>query len=73
MLTKCLAEEWDPLPGYVLDMTLNCIWWWSTSSGALQSVEYLIVAITLRSTQTQSSSIDEFNRSVMKTISIRQE
>ena len=34
----------------VLDMTLNCIWWWSSIPGALGNVEYLFIAITPRYT-----------------------
>ena len=30
----------------VLDMILNCIWWWGSSLGALGNVEYLFIAIT---------------------------
>ena len=35
-------------------MTLNCIWTWYSSSGDLWGVEYLFIAITPRSTLTQS-------------------
>ena len=38
------------------DMTLNCIWWWSHSSEALKIVEYLLIAITPRSTVVWSGS-----------------
>ena len=30
----------------VLDMTLNCIWWWDSSSGDLGSMEYPYIIIT---------------------------
>ena len=49
-LSKCLLHLINP----VLGMTLNFIWWWGYSSDNLVSVEYPIIAITLRSTQTQS-------------------
>ena len=26
-------------------MTLNCIWWWDSSPGALENVEYLFIAV----------------------------
>ena len=39
----------------VLSMTLNCIWWWGSSSVALGSVEYLYIVMTSRSTQTNNS------------------
>ena len=38
----------------VLDMTLNCILWLGSCSGALWKVEYLFIAITPRSTQSGS-------------------
>ena len=41
---------------YVIGMTLNCIWWWSSSLGDWGSVEYTFIAITSRSTLTHSSS-----------------
>ena len=33
----------------VLDVTLDCIWWWESSSGALGNVEYPFIAITFGS------------------------
>ena len=33
-------------------MTLNCIWWWGSSPGDLESMEYLLTAIIPRSTMT---------------------
>ena len=33
-------------------MILNCILWWTFSTGALGNVEYLFIAITPRSTLT---------------------
>ena len=36
-------------PMNVLDMTLNCIWWWRSSSGALGKKEYPFITIALRS------------------------
>ena len=41
----------------VLAMALNSIWLWGSSSEDLGSVEYLFIAITLRSTLTQSVRI----------------
>ena len=38
-------------------MTLNCIWWWGSSSGALENVEYFFIAITLGSSLKRSGSI----------------
>ena len=38
--------------GSVLSMTLNCIWWFGSSSGALGSVEYIFISITPRPTLT---------------------
>ena len=40
----------------ILEKTLNCIWWWGFSPGALGNVEHPSIAITPRSTLTQSSS-----------------
>ena len=34
----------------ILNRTLYCIWWWDSTSGALESVKYLFNAITLKST-----------------------
>ena len=31
-------------------MTLNCIWWWNSSPGDLEYVEYNFIAITSKST-----------------------
>ena len=39
-----------------LCMTLNCIWWWGSSSADLGSVLYLFIEITPRSTLTWSGS-----------------
>ena len=39
-----------------LDITLNFIWWWDSSSGYLRSVEYLFIAITTFSTLSRSIS-----------------
>ena len=41
----------------VLSMTLNCICWWDSSYEDLKSVEYSFMAITPRSTQSQSGNI----------------
>ena len=43
--------------GVVLGMTLNCVWWWGSSSRDLESVEYPFIAITPRSIVTQSVRI----------------
>ena len=40
----------------ILRRTLNCIWWWDSISGFLESIEYPLIAITPRSTLTRSSS-----------------
>ena len=40
----------------ILSMTLNCIWWWGSTSGNLESVKYPFITITSRFTLTQSSS-----------------
>ena len=42
------------LPAHVLDMTLNCIWWRGSSPRSLRNIEYLFIAIALRSTLTWS-------------------
>ena len=41
----------------VSGITLIFIWWWGSSSGALESMEYLFITITPRSTLTQIGSI----------------
>ena len=41
----------------VQDMTLNCILWWGSTSEALENVENYFIAITHRSTLTQSGRI----------------
>ena len=38
-------------------MILNYIWWRDSSSGDLRNVKYTFIAITPKSTRTQSSSI----------------
>ena len=40
----------------VLDMTLNCIWWWGSRSGDVWSTEYPFIDITQTSTMTLSDS-----------------
>ena len=42
----------------ILNMTLNCIWWWDFSSEDLESVKFLFIAITPRSTLAQSENGD---------------
>ena len=36
----------------VLDMTLNCVWWWGSSLGTRGNVKYLFISITPRFTLT---------------------
>ena len=36
----------------ILDIILDCLWWWGSSFGDLESVEYFFIAITPRSTFT---------------------
>ena len=55
----------------VLDMTVNGIWWWGSSSEDLESVEYHFVVIIPSSTLTgnggtYSGPIDGSNRSLKK-------
>ena len=38
-------------------MTLNCIWWWGSTSEVLESVEYSFISITPMSTLTQSGRV----------------
>ena len=46
-----LTLQWDkPLPISVLDMTLNCVWWWGSTPGALKNVEHFFMCIINRST-----------------------
>ena len=40
----------------VQDVTLNCMWWWGSSSASLENVAYLFIIITPRSTLISSSS-----------------
>ena len=37
-------------------MKLNCIWWWGSSSGDFESVEYSFIAITSMSTLNQNGN-----------------
>ena len=41
----------------ILGMTVNCIWWWGSSSGALRSVKFSFITITPGSTLNRSGSI----------------
>ena len=41
----------------VMGMILNYIWWWDSSSGNLESVEYSFIVINPRFTLTQHGSI----------------
>ena len=50
--TNCISTEGFSL----LDRTINCIWWWGSSLGALVNVEYFFIAITPRSTLNHSGS-----------------
>ena len=43
-------------------LTLNYIWWWGSSSGDLENMEYLFSPITPRSTLTQSGLMYGSNR-----------
>ena len=49
-------DKLPPTQKGVLAMTLNCIWWWRSSSGDLGTMEYPFIAITLRSNLTWSGS-----------------
>ena len=40
----------------VLGMTLNCMWWWGSTFGALDRVEYLYIVITPRSIDSECST-----------------
>ena len=40
------------LKSFVLGKTWSCIWWWGSSSGTLESLEYLFATITPKSTLT---------------------
>ena len=52
------AEGRNPLQKTAaLSKTLKYIWLWGSSFGALRIVEYPFIAITLKSTLTQSGSI----------------
>ena len=56
----------------VLDMTLNCIWWWGSTSGTQRRLKYLFIAITPSSTLIRIRSICwgtiyKSNKSVYKT------
>ena len=58
-----------PLPSLkrsVPGMTLNCIWWGSSSSEDLERVEYPFIAITPRSTLIRTSSIYGLNWSILE-------
>ena len=54
-------------------MTLNCIWYWGSYSGALGNVEYHFIAITPRSTltrsgRTRSGLIYASNKSILELV-----
>ena len=60
----------------VLVITLNCLWWWYSNSVDLRSVKYPFIAITPRSTLTQTGGscwalIYWSNRSCWQIICIR--
>ena len=55
-LTVSPAKGLDLPRRGILCMILNCIRWWGSSSRDLESVKNPFIAITSRSTQTQSSS-----------------
>ena len=68
----CISAEGVRCPSpqmSVLGRVLNYIWWLGSSSGALENMEYSFIAITPRSTLTQSGRtclglIFESNRTV---------
>ena len=70
--TNCIP--WKGVPSTkkgVLGMTLNCIWWWGSSSEDVRKIEYSFAAITSRSTVdlrscTCQDPIYGSNRSVLK-------
>ena len=41
---------------WMMDMTLNFIWWWGYCPSTLEKVEYPFIAITFRTTLGQSGS-----------------
>ena len=52
-LSLSLSLYWDsrirlPPGTSVLDMTLNCIWWWGSSPETLENIEYLVNPLTPR-------------------------
>ena len=60
-----------PNKSLILDMTLDCIWWWDSCSWALENVKYTFIAVNPRSTRTWSGNTCEdpiygSNRSVKK-------
>ena len=46
----------SPIKRGVLDIILNCIGWWDSSSGDLRNVKYTLIAITLRFSLARSRS-----------------
>ena len=69
--TNSLQRGTPPSKTGDLGMTLNCIWWWGSSSVVLLSVEHLFIGIIPRFTLTRSGSICldpvyESNRSIWK-------
>ena len=54
---KSLKSEFILAAYYVLDMTLKCIWWWDSNAGVWGNMEYSLITINLRSTQTGSGNI----------------
>ena len=61
---KSVSASWGaklPLTkiSFVLGMKWNCFWWWGTIPWTLGNAEYTFIAITPRSTVTQSCSTCE--------------
>ena len=52
-----LQKAKTPTKRCVLDMTLSCFRWWGSCSGDLRNIEYLVTAITPRSTLIHSGCI----------------
>ena len=50
----CRGVRSPPIKRVVLNMILDSIWWWGSSSGTLESVVYSFIAITPRSNLVQS-------------------
>ena len=53
-----LQESKTPSKRGVLGMTRNCTWWWDSSSGAQESVEYSFLAVTPKYTYLLESHLE---------------